>query len=154
MRLFQHLRPLRHCWEPLSSQPLSSQRLTFQPQNSKTQPQKILWLSSEGVERGPQAWRPALVCLQGLWPMRRLLARRDCPGQQRAVPASSVGLGWRSLSCGGVAVFGSVLFGLPMSTVHLTQMQALNRELGKLCSDPPQQALSVCRLHARLLKAF
>ena len=61
---------------------------------------------------------------------------------------------WRSLSCGGVALFGSVLFGLPMSTVHLTQMQALNRELGKLCSDPPQQALSVCRLHARLLKAL
>jgi hypothetical protein len=57
-----------------------------------------------------------------------------------------------SLTCGGVALFGSVLFGLPMTTYHLGQMQALNRELGKLCSDPPQKALIVCRLHARLLK--
>ena len=57
-----------------------------------------------------------------------------------------------SVTCGGVALFGSVLFGLPMSTLHLVQMQALNRELGKLCSDPPQKALSVCRLHARLLR--
>ena len=57
-----------------------------------------------------------------------------------------------SLTCGGFALFGSVLFGLPMTTYHLSQMQALNRELGKLCGDPPQKALSVCRLHARLLK--
>ncbi|MFZ0408616.1 MAG: hypothetical protein WAM11_10970 [Cyanobium sp.] len=57
-----------------------------------------------------------------------------------------------SLTCGGFALFGSVLCGLPMITDHLAQMQSLNRELGKLCSDPPQKALSVCRLHARLLK--
>ncbi|MEI6029707.1 MAG: hypothetical protein WCQ20_00910 [Synechococcaceae cyanobacterium ELA739] len=57
-----------------------------------------------------------------------------------------------SLTFGGVALFGSVLFGLPMTTHHMGEMQALNRELGKLCSDPPQKALNVCRLHARLLK--
>ena len=149
MRLFQHRRPLRQRWAPRPSQ-----RLSFQPQNGKTEPQKILWLSSECLDQGPRAWRPALLCVQGLWTMRRLLGRRHGPGQQGGVSASLLGLGWRSLSCGGVALFGSVLFGLPMSTVDLTQLKALNRELGKLCSDPPQQALSVCRLHARLLKAL
>ena len=63
------------------------------------------------------------------------------------------GLVFGSLTCSGFALFGSVLFGLPMTTYHYSQMQALNRELGKLCGDhPPQKALSVCRPHARLLK--
>lgn len=39
--------------------------------------------------------------------------------------------------------------GLPLGEV-----QALNRELGRLCTDPPRQALSVCRIHARLVKAL
>ncbi|MFN9659218.1 MAG: hypothetical protein ACK6BC_02390 [Cyanobacteriota bacterium] len=41
---------------------------------------------------------------------------------------------------------------LPLSPGHLAQLEALNRELGKLCgSKPPAQALTVCRLHARLV---
>jgi hypothetical protein len=54
----------------------------------------------------------------------------------------------------GLALFGSVLLPLPLSTTSLTQMQALNRELGKLCSNPPRQALNVCRIHARLVNAL
>lgn len=54
----------------------------------------------------------------------------------------------------GVALFGSILMALPLSTHQLAQMQALNRELGKLCNDPPRQALSVCRIHARLVSAL
>jgi hypothetical protein len=56
--------------------------------------------------------------------------------------------------CGGLALFGTVLMSLPLSTHHLAQLQALNRELGKLCSNPPRQALNVCRLHARLLSTL
>ncbi|MFN5119530.1 MAG: hypothetical protein ACK5JJ_15680 [Cyanobacteriota bacterium] len=41
-----------------------------------------------------------------------------------------------------------------MNSQHLAQFQALNRELGKLCSNPPRQALSVCRIHARLVSAL
>ena len=56
------------------------------------------------------------------------------------------------------AVLGVVLLGVaafPLNPVHLAQFEALNRELGKLCSsNPPRQALTVCRLHASLVKAF
>ena len=55
----------------------------------------------------------------------------------------------------GVALFSTVLLSLPlMSAHHLAQLQALNRELGKLCSNPPHQALNVCRLHARLVNTL
>jgi hypothetical protein len=41
---------------------------------------------------------------------------------------------------------------LPLNPGHLAQLEALNRELGKLCgSNPPRQALTVCRLHAKLV---
>jgi hypothetical protein len=53
-----------------------------------------------------------------------------------------------------VLLFSLSLFGMPMSGLHLSQMQALNRELGKLCSDPPRQALNVCRLHAQLVRSL
>jgi hypothetical protein len=44
---------------------------------------------------------------------------------------------------------------LPLSPGHLAQLEALNRELGKLCgSNPPKQALTVCRLHAKLVGAL
>jgi hypothetical protein len=56
-----------------------------------------------------------------------------------------------ALAGGGVLLFSLSLMGLPMSSLQLAQMQALNRELGKLCNDPPRQALNVCRLHARLI---
>jgi hypothetical protein len=55
---------------------------------------------------------------------------------------------------GGVVVFGVALLGLPFNTYHLSQFEALNRELGKLCSQPPPQAHNVCRLHARLLSSL
>jgi len=55
----------------------------------------------------------------------------------------------------GVALCSAVLLSLPlMSSHHLAQLQALNRELGKLCSNPPHQALNVCRLHARLVSTL
>jgi hypothetical protein len=44
---------------------------------------------------------------------------------------------------------------IPLSPGHLAQLEALNRELGKLCgSNPPRQALTVCRLHAKLVGAL
>lgn len=59
-----------------------------------------------------------------------------------------------ALMGGGVLLFSLSLLGMPMSGLHLAQMQALNRELGKLCNDPPRQALNVCRLHAQLLRGL
>lgn len=57
-------------------------------------------------------------------------------------------------SCGGVALFSSLFLSLPLSSEHLARMQQLNRALGKLCTDPPREALTVCRLHAGLVRAF
>jgi hypothetical protein len=59
-----------------------------------------------------------------------------------------------ALTGSGVLLFSLSLFGMPMSGLHLNQMQALNRELGKLCNDPPRQALNVCRLHAQLVRSL
>jgi hypothetical protein len=59
-----------------------------------------------------------------------------------------------ALTGGGVLLFSLSLLGMPVSGLHLSQMQALNRELGKLCSDPPRQALNVCRLHAQLVRGL
>ena len=55
---------------------------------------------------------------------------------------------------GGVLVFGVALLGLPFNGHHLSQFEALNRELGKLCTKPPPEAHNVCRLHARLLSSL
>jgi len=63
-------------------------------------------------------------------------------------------LGVLAPSCGGLLLFGASLLGLPLSTAHLAQFEALNRELGRLCSKPPPQAITVCRLHARLLNGL
>lgn len=54
----------------------------------------------------------------------------------------------------GLALMSAVLFGLQMNSLHLNQLQALNRELGKLCADPPRQAITVCRLHANLVRSL
>ncbi|MEB3335530.1 MAG: hypothetical protein VKP70_11170 [Cyanobacteriota bacterium] len=44
---------------------------------------------------------------------------------------------------------------IPLTPGHLAQLEALNRELGKLCgANPPRQALTVCRLHAKLVGAL
>jgi hypothetical protein len=53
-----------------------------------------------------------------------------------------------------LALFSLVLLAIPMSSFHLNQVQALNRELGKLCSSPPPQARTVCRIHARLVSSL
>ena len=49
---------------------------------------------------------------------------------------------------------GGMLLTTPITGLALSDLQALNRELGRLCSDPPREALSVCRLHARLLRTL
>lgn len=51
------------------------------------------------------------------------------------------------VALGGVLMATPVAAGLPMG-----DLQALNRELGRLCTDPPREALSVCRIHARLVR--
>lgn len=61
---------------------------------------------------------------------------------------------WIAGPCTGMVLFGSTLLGLPLNSYHLAQVQALNRELGKLCSSPPREAMTVCRIHARLVSAF
>jgi hypothetical protein len=60
-------------------------------------------------------------------------------------------LGSRALL--SVVLLGAAAF--PLSPGHLAQFEALNRELGKLCSsNPPKQARAVCRIHAKLVSAF
>ena len=54
----------------------------------------------------------------------------------------------------GWACMSAVLLGLPVSSIHLNQLQALNRELGKLCTSPPRQAINVCRIHANLVRSL
>ena len=51
---------------------------------------------------------------------------------------------------GAALIMGFSMHQLPMAQVQL--FRDLNRELGVLCQDPPRQALSVCRLHARLVQ--
>ena len=64
-------------------------------------------------------------------------------------------LPWRARrALPGVVVFSGLLLGLPVTPHTMAQMQALNRELGKLCSNPPRQAINVCRIHARLVEAL
>jgi hypothetical protein len=58
------------------------------------------------------------------------------------------------LALPGMALFSGFLLGLPLTPHTMAQMQALNRELGVLCSKPPRQALNVCRIHARLVDAL
>ena len=57
----------------------------------------------------------------------------------------------RQLLCFGL---GALLLSTPMAGLPLAELQALNRELGRLCNDPPREALAVCRLHARLVRAL
>lgn len=80
-------------------------------------------LPSQGLTLGPSLLRLACLAgaLMGLW--------------GAAGPARSGGLE-------GLAL---------LSPRHVETMEELNRELGKLCSNPPPQARSVCRLHARLV---
>lgn len=47
-----------------------------------------------------------------------------------------------------------LVFGLPLASLPMGELQALNRELGQLCRRPPREALPVCRIHARLIRAL
>ncbi len=67
------------------------------------------------------------------------------------LPDRPVRLASAALGLPGLALFSGLLLGLPLSPHTVAQMQALNRELGKLCNNPPREALSVCRIHARLV---
>ena len=49
---------------------------------------------------------------------------------------------------------GGLFLVSPVASLPMGEMQALNRELGRLCSDPPREALAVCRIHARLVRAL
>ena len=60
---------------------------------------------------------------------------------QRALPLFSVAL-------------GVTLLATPMTGLPFAELEALNRELGLLCSNPPREALAVCRIHARLIRTM
>ncbi len=49
---------------------------------------------------------------------------------------------------------GGLLMALPVASLPMDELQALNRELGRLCNDPPREALAVCRIHARLVRVL
>jgi len=51
-------------------------------------------------------------------------------------------------------LLGGVLFGMPIAGLPLGELQALNAELGRLCRRPPREAITVCRIHARLMRAL
>ena len=52
------------------------------------------------------------------------------------------------------AMVGGLVLSIPVAGLPMGELQALNRELGHLCSKPPREALAVCRIHARLVQAF
>ena len=54
----------------------------------------------------------------------------------------------------GAALFGLVFLMVQISFQNIGQLEALNRELGKLCNNPPRQAIPVCRLHAQLIRTL
>ena len=60
----------------------------------------------------------------------------------------------RLLSLLPMALGGLLLTTGPVLGLSLDDLQALNRELGRLCNDPPRQAIAVCRIHARLVRAM
>ena len=49
---------------------------------------------------------------------------------------------------------GGLVFAVPLAGLPMGELQALNRELGRLCRRPPQEALTVCRIHARLVHSL
>ena len=66
---------------------------------------------------------------------------RGLMDSQRALPLFSMAL-------------GVTLLATPMTGLPFAELEALNRELGLLCSDPPKEALAVCRIHARLVRTM
>lgn len=60
----------------------------------------------------------------------------------------------RTWASPGAVLMSTLLVGMPLSSIHLGQIQALNRELGRLCGNPPREAISVCRIHAKLVRSL
>jgi hypothetical protein len=54
----------------------------------------------------------------------------------------------------GMVLMSTMLLGMPLTSFHLGQIQALNRELGRLCSNPPREAITVCRIHSTLVRSL
>ena len=52
------------------------------------------------------------------------------------------------------AIVGGLVLALPVAGLPVGELQALNRELGHLCSKPPSEAIAVCRIHARLVQSL
>ena len=52
------------------------------------------------------------------------------------------------------AMVGGLVLAMPVAGLPMGELQALNRELGHLCSKPPREAMAVCRIHARLVRAL
>jgi hypothetical protein len=53
-----------------------------------------------------------------------------------------------------MVLMSTMLLGMPLTSFHLGQIQALNRELGRLCSNPPREAITVCRIHSTLVRSL
>ncbi len=60
---------------------------------------------------------------------------------QRALPLFSVAL-------------GVTLMAMPMAGLPFAELEALKRELGLLCSNPPREALAIYRIYARLIRTM
>jgi len=58
------------------------------------------------------------------------------------------------LAGSGLVLMSNMLLGMRLTSFHLGQIQALNRELGRLCMNPPREAITVCRIHATLVRSL
>ena len=77
------------------------------------------------------------------------------PGQREPLKQRRCLSWWPGrLVTGGMGLGAVVWLTLPVIHLPLAQVEELNRELGRLCSNPPRQALTVCRIHARLVKTL
>ena len=52
------------------------------------------------------------------------------------------------------AIVGGLVLALPVAGLPVGELQALNRELGHLCSKPPREAIAVCRINASLVQSL
>ena len=52
------------------------------------------------------------------------------------------------------AMVGGLVLAMPVAGLPMGELQALNRELGHLCSKPPREAIVVCRINARLVQSL
>ena len=72
----------------------------------------------------------------------------------RALRRQSGGVSQNSgmlLKFGFPVALSGTFFRLPIAGLPMAELQALNRELRRVCSQPPREAVSVCRIHSRLV---